>query len=194
MKNIDVNKTPLGISAGAMGYYLAGLFALNIAIVNFQVHNLVLLIVGVILSLYGLILLLDPVLRLSDRIRVPDTVRMYLIIGLLSVCGAQLIIAVTYGTLFMILSLIFIATFVFVVVYKSLTVFQNKGQLLTIFITVLIIGLIQLFSGGDGLSWDRWDLYFILLIDLIILGRLLHVVLKPDNTRAKSVSNLKEPL
>jgi len=194
VKSIDVNKTPLGISAGAIGYYLAGLFALNIAIVNFQILNWLLFIVGVILSLYGLILLLDPVLDLSDRIKIPNTVRMYLIIGLLSVCGGQLIIAVTYGTLFRILSLIFIASFAFVVVYKSLPVFQNKGQLLTLFITLLILGLIQFFFVDSSLRWDRWDLYFILLVDLIILGRLLKVVLKSNNTRATSVSNLKEPL
>lgn len=193
MNNIDVNKTPLGTSTEAISYFLAGLFALNIAIVNQQIHNWLLLLVGSILSLYGLTLLLNPVLGILDKI--PNTIRMYGIICLLSVYGSQLVIvAATYGTLFMILSLIFIALFIFVVIFTSRSIFQNKGQLLTIFITLLILSFIQFFFVDNSLRWDRWDLYFILLLDLFVLVLLLKKVLKSNKIRAKSANNIKETL
>ena len=193
VKNADINKTPLGTSLEALGFFLAGLFALNIAIVDLQIHNWLLLIVGSILSLYGLTLLLNPVLGIFDKI--PNTIRMYGIICLLSVCGSQLtIVAATYGTLFMILSLIFIALFIFVIIFTSRSVFQNSGQLLTIFITLLILGFIQFFLVDSSLRWDRWDLYFILLVDLIVLGLLLKIVLKSNKNRTKSSNNIKETL
>jgi len=180
VKNIDVNKTPLGTSTEAIGYYLAGLFALNIAIVNQQMPNLVLLIVGAILCIYGFVLLLNPVWGILDKI--PNIIRMYAIITLLSVCGAQLA-TFAAGTLFMIPSLIFLALFIFVIIFTSRSVFQKRRHLLTIFITLLVIAFIQFFLVDNSLRWDRWDLYFILLLELIIIGFLFKVNLKSKRNR-----------
>ena len=189
MKNIDVNKTPLGTSTEAIGYYLAGLFALNIAIVNQQMHNLVLLIVGAILCIYGFVLLLNPVWGILDKI--PNIIRMYAIIILLSVCGAQLA-TFAAGTLFMIPSLIFLALFIFVIIFTSRSVFQNKGQLLTILIAMFILGLVQFFFIDNSLRWDRWDLYFILLIELIVAGLFFKMIFKSNKSRPKSSKKIIE--
>lgn len=190
MTRVDVDKTPLGQSAGAMGYYLAGLFALNSGIVDSQIVNWLLVVVGAILSLYGLMLLLDPILRVSTR--VPQPIRMQVVVALLSICGAQLIVAATYGLLFMILSLIFIAGFVAVILLTSFSVLRTKGQLLTVFVTLLVVGLIQFLFVDRSLRWDRWDLYFILVLDLVILGRLVRLVMESKRGRARSVKSLEE--
>ena len=114
-------------------------------------------------------------------------IKTYVTIILLSVCGGQLIIfGFTNGTTFLILSLLFIAIFVFTTVFTSRKIFQNKHQLLTLIITFVLMGIFQFFFVDNSLRWNRWDLYFILLIILIALGLLIRLALKHVNTTIKS--------
>ncbi len=169
MEKIDFSKSPLGTSTEAIGFFLAGIFSLNNSIDNWQITNWVLLIVGSALILYGFILLCN--LRFPELDFLATTSKPYLGIIVLSIGGAQLaIIIASYGILFQIISIIFFLLFVYAMVYTSRSVFQNRKQLWTIFITMLIIGLIQFFLGNNRLSWDRWDLYFILALEITIMS------------------------
>jgi hypothetical protein len=191
MKNGDLNKSPLVIATEAIGYYLAALFAMDIAISNKQGLNWVLLIVGIILGLFGLMVLFSPIFDIQKKI--PNVIRMYGIIILLSVCAAQLSLFVLgHGTLVTILSLIFLALFIFTIIYTSRSIFNNKGQLLTIFITFIALGLVQFFFVDRSMRWDRWDLYIILLVDLIILGLFLRKVLKRGEISSIFDENVKK--
>ena len=168
MKNFDINKSPLGTSAEALGFFLAGVFSLNISISNWQITNWVLLIVGSFLSLYGVKLLFNLIFPKLDYFT--NTFKPYLVIIVLSIGGAQLaIIMTTYGILFKIMSIIFFLLLISAIIYTSRSVFQNRKLLWTIFITMLVIGFIQFFFVNNSLSFDRWDLYFILVLEIIIV-------------------------
>lgn len=180
MKNFDINKSPLGISAEALGFFLAGIFSLNISISDWQITNWVLLIVGSFLSLYGVKLLFNLIFPKLDRFT--NTFKPYLVIIVLSIGGAQLIIIMTtYGILFKIMSIIFFLLFISAIIYRSMSVFQNRKQLLTMFITMLVVGLIQFFHANNHLSWDRWDLYFILVLEMIFVSLIIKQTRKLKN-------------
>ena len=180
MRNFDINKSSLGISTAALGFFLAGIFSLNNSINNWQITNWVLLIVGSVLSLYGAILLFNLIFSKLDFLA--NTFKPYLVIIILSIGGAQLaIIIATYGILFKIMSIIFFLLFVYAIIYTSRSVFQNRKQLWTIFITMLVIGFMQFFLVNNRLSWDRWDLYFILVFEIIIMSLIIKQTRKLKN-------------
>lgn len=191
MKSIDVNKTPLGIVGESIGYYVAGLFALWVGISSQQGQKPLLIGTGIILLVYGIILLIGPLKkRLEDKIpnRVKphiDIIKVVFLVLMLSICCTQLMInAVTYGTVFFILACIYLATFVFVSIHNAKSVFGN-GEFVTMIILLTIFGFIQYFS-DRSLSWHRWDLLFILILWLVFLGFLLKTVSSTRKNRAKS--------
>jgi hypothetical protein len=182
MKNIDVNKTPLGMSRESIGYYIAGLFALHAGISSQQY---LLIGTGILMLAYGIIVLTNSLTGLVDKI--PDIVRMCFIILALSICCVQLMITgATYGTLFFALALIYLAIFVFVNVYKATSVFQNSSQLVTMIIVLTIYGCIQYFRGDRSPPGYRWALVFISILWLIFLGFLLKNILSTRKNRVKS--------
>lgn len=185
MKNLDINKSSLGISTEALGFFLAGIFVLNNSLDNWQITNWVLLISGSVLSLYGVILLFN--LIFSKLNILTNIFKPFLVIIILSIGGAQLaIIIATYGTLFKLMSIIFFLLFVYAITYTSRSVFQNRKQLWTIFITMLVIGFVQFFLVNNRLSWDRWDLYFILLFEVIIMSLIIKQTRKLKNNMVAS--------
>lgn len=191
MKSIDVNKTPLGIVGESIGYYVAGLFALWVGISSQQDRNSLLIGTGIILLVYGIILLIEPLKkRLEDKIpnRVKphiDIIKVVFLVLMLSICCTQLMInAVTYGTVFFILACIYLATFVSVSIHNAKSVFGNR-EFVTMIILLTIFGFIQYFR-ARSLSWHRWDLLFILILWLVFLGFLLKNVSRTRKNRAKS--------
>jgi len=186
MQRIDVNKTPLGISRQSIGYYTVGLFAISVGISSQQWQKYLLIGAGVILLVYGMVLLIEPLKKgLADRI--PDTVRMCLVILALSICWGQLMrVGVAQGTAFLILALIYFAVFICVNIAVSIkSVLQDSRRLMTIVILLAIVGFIQYLS-DRSLGWHRFDLFFILIVWLVFLGFFLRNMLRTRKNQAES--------
>jgi hypothetical protein len=186
MKSIDVNKTPLGMSRQSIGYYTVGLFAIGAGISSQQWQKYLLIGAGVILLVYGIMLLIEPLKKgLVDKI--PDIVRMCLVILALSICWGQLMkVGVTQGTAFLTLALIYFAVFVCVNIAVSIkSVLRDSRLLVTIVISLAIVGFIQYLS-DRSLSWHRFDLFFILIVWLVFLGFFLKNMLSTKKNQAKS--------
>jgi hypothetical protein len=185
MKSIDVNKTPLGMSRQSIGYYAVGLFAINVGMSSQQWQKYLLIGAGIILLVYGIILLIEPLKKgLTDKI--PGTVRMVFIVISLSICGVQLIInGATYGALFFALALVYFAIFIFVNVYKAKFVFQNRSLLVTLVIFLTSYACIQYFLFDRSSPAYRFGLVFTLILWLISLGLLVKNILGTRKNRAK---------
>lgn len=193
MQQKDRKRLELAKITEAIGYFLAGLFAMSTTLIHVSGENITIevpnstaiitvsnwltLIIGAILVIAGLFLLLTLVIGFVEKAW--DKVEKYILPVLFTITITEVIsraIELYKILVLFVPTVIFIIVILVVIVKKATSVFWwDVDRLLTMSITTIGMGIVLLFQQVDGF---RWDLLFIFIIIFLLLARASKVYLE----------------
>jgi hypothetical protein len=189
MNEQKIEKAPIRIIVEATAYFLAGLYLITTTIVHVSgleisleipdsnvtlaIGSWLTLFIGSVLTLTGFLLLFSTLIkRLSTILDKNNLFEKWLVAFLFATVVTEVvkrIIEISNVKPLFYISIAFGILIFIVIVVKSLPVFKNVGQLISMSIAMLTMGVFTIFSSYP--LNIRWDLFTIFMITLLLLLR-----------------------